>query len=40
MEEYRFQSAAFTDDETAVEIGKLSGADVIAVAKLSSLAGT
>ncbi|TFG64779.1 MAG: hypothetical protein E4H36_02020 [Spirochaetales bacterium] len=40
MEEYRFQSSAFSNDETAVEIGKLSGADVIAVAKLNSLADT
>ena len=40
MEEYKYQTSALVNEETAVEIGKLSGADAIAIANLSSLADT
>ncbi|MCF7914734.1 MAG: hypothetical protein K9L66_06190 [Spirochaetaceae bacterium] len=37
MEEYQYQNSALVSEETAVEIGKLSGADAIAIGNLSSL---
>ncbi len=40
MEEYKYQTSALVDEETAVEIGKLSGADAIAIGNLSLLADT
>ncbi len=40
MEEYKYQTSALVDEETAVEIGKLSGADAIAIGNLSVLADT
>jgi hypothetical protein len=40
MEEYKYQTSALVDEETAVEIGKLSGADAIAIGNLSRLADT
>jgi len=40
MEEYQYQTSALVNEETAVEIGKLSGADAIAIGNLSLLAGT
>jgi len=35
MEEYKFQSSALTDENTAVEIGKLSGADIIVIGSIN-----
>lgn len=40
MEEYKYQTSALVDEETAVEIGKLSGADAIAIGNLSKLGDT
>jgi hypothetical protein len=40
MEEYKYQSSGMVDEETAVEIGKLSGADAIAIGNLSRLSDT
>ncbi len=40
MEEYKYQTSALVDDKTAVEIGKLSGADAIAIGNLSRLSDT
>ncbi len=37
MEEYQYQNSALVNEETAVEIGKLSGADAIAIGNLSAL---
>lgn len=34
MEEHKFQSSAITDESTAVEIGKLSGADIIVMGSI------
>jgi len=35
MEEYKFQASALTDENTAVEIGKLSGADIIVIGSIN-----
>ncbi|TFG61911.1 MAG: hypothetical protein E4H36_09295 [Spirochaetales bacterium] len=35
VEEYRFQTGAYTDEATAVEIGKLAGADIIVIGSLN-----
>ncbi len=35
MEEYKFQASALTDESTAVEIGKLSGADIIVMGSIN-----
>jgi len=35
MEEYKFQASAMTDESTAVEIGKLSGADIIVIGSIN-----
>jgi hypothetical protein len=35
MEEYKFQASALTDESTAVEIGKLSGADIIVIGSIN-----
>lgn len=40
MEEYKYQTSALVNEETAVEIGKLSGADAIAIGNLSKLGDT
>ena len=40
MEEYKYQTSALVDEQTAVEIGKLSGADAIAIGNLSRLSDT
>jgi len=37
MQEYQYQNSALVSEETAVEIGKLSGADAIAIGNLSRL---
>ncbi|MFO7850667.1 MAG: CsgG/HfaB family protein, partial [Spirochaetia bacterium] len=40
MEEYTYQSSGLVDEDTAVEIGKLSGADAIAMGSVSRLGET
>ncbi len=35
VQEYEFQQSDLTDESTAVEIGKLSGADIIVIGSIS-----
>ncbi|MBA7626250.1 hypothetical protein ES703_33695 [subsurface metagenome] len=35
LKEYEFQQSDLTDESTAVEIGKLSGADIIVIGSIS-----
>jgi hypothetical protein len=37
VKEYEFQGSDLTDESTAVEIGKLSGADIIVIGSISSV---
>jgi TolB-like protein len=40
LDEYKFQSSSLIDEETAIEIGKLSGAEIIVVGSINRVGGT
>lgn len=39
LQEYEFQSSALIDENTAIEIGKLSGADIIVIGSINRVGG-
>jgi len=40
LDEYKFQSSSLIDEETAIEIGKLSGAEIIVLGSINRVGGT
>ncbi|MBI9109136.1 MAG: hypothetical protein JEZ04_20495 [Spirochaetales bacterium] len=40
LDEYKFQSSALIDEETAIEVGKLSGAEIIVIGSINRVGGT
>ena len=39
LEEYKFQASGLIDEGTAIEIGKLSGADIIVIGSINRVGG-